>query len=778
MGTYCSATVPNNQAVMDYLKNKIFEIDHAKKYGEEPFNWRFDGFWKKRITASKNLKDKVNLSDMMNFISSFPEMKKNKNQKILKDYKKWPYISMGVVKSTYLVDCDFFDRKENSNNINNKGYNKYTNIHKKKLVNSTNKNYNNSNTKTGNNTNADGENSKLIKAEFLGSGYLISNSVVLTLVKNIYLYDTNRKSKPVNYIKSKAERNLLNSEKDKEKEIKAQEVKFYACFNGNSGIECEVDAVHHLDYDDFSEISNDVALLFLKKPIGEELGFVGIWDKYDFPDLQCVDVSGYLYDDFYENKIFLNEFKMQIKSETKASSNTGMTLKNKSLNIQSNNNKKKCEDGNIIKNNYSTYEGNLVTNSDINNNKSKENKIDIKQVKRYNCYETEGEFEEDEEVQDQGEVETSENSSPIKHKDSGKDHNKASDSNKNSSINSNSNPSIVNNPEPEYFFFPAEQAVNLLPGAAIWANKFNKQFLLGLYIGKHPKNNSHYGKYLCNSSLIANIKEWILDYWYESAKENTKIFIASEELKAFKTEAIHIIANKYNQLTSLHLNDVDLKDDDVLLIVKNIPNLKTLKLRNNNLTTDTAIYISNNQRSIEELDLSYNNIGYVGIKEIAWKLGRIKVLLLEKIGLRDNYLFDISANLIDLAVLDVGKNFITNDGILAICKGNLNLSEFYLGNNDEVSDEAMEHIAHYLQKLETLDLNEINITDAGICSLTKKLYFLKKLNLFKCKISDEAVNTAINSFKFLTNLNISQCNTTEDFKRALVKSKLVKNLIV
>jgi hypothetical protein len=649
MGTYCSSTTNINQQTLDYLKTKIYEVKYLKIIGEEPYDWKFDCFWKKRQKENfpKNPKEKITFNNMVSFMQCFPEMRKHRTQKIIKDTKIWPYVCMGIVKSIFRIENEDNELLKDKKKLDNKNKN------------------------SGNHYN-DNDNDNENLEEFIGMGCLIGNSVVLTLVKNIYLIITQ---------KGKFE--------SKTKEIKAEEVKFYCSFNGNNGIECEIDSIHHLGYDNISDISNDIALLFLKKPIGEDYGFLGISEENEHPRMQTIETVGYLFDDYYENKIFLNEMRLQIVKEDKHNNKTKYDFQFNNPYIKNNNKK------------------------EINSNKD--------------------------------------------------------------SDNDNDNDNEFENQNPEFFYFETTQGLNMLPGAGVWENKHNKHFLMGLYLGKNEKNQ-HYGRYL--SSNISNIKEWILDYWFENKKENTKILIGGEDFKIIKNEALEGIIEKFKNLNNINLNNSNLIDQDVHLLVKNL-NLNVLKLRNNNLSTDTAIYIANNQRNIEELDLSYNNIGYVGIKEIAWKLRRIKIFLLEKTGLKDNSLYDISANLIDLAVLDISKNFITNKGIETLAAGNINISELYIGNNQEINDKAIEFISETMLKLIVLGLNDTTITDESLLLISTKLLFIKKLNLYKCNVTDIGLNDLINNLKYLENLNLSQCNNiSEDFKKYLLKGKLIKNIIL
>ncbi len=693
MGNYCTAVNNSNQVILDYLKNNVFEINHQKAYGEEPLEWRFDTFWKKRLVIPKILKDKHSLDDMTYFISSFPEMKKNKNQKIIKEYKQWPFTTMGIVKSKFLVDYDILNETLPT------GKNEYNKDFKDL------QNYTRSRTK-----------------ELIGSGFLIGNFIVLTLVKNIYLRDkkTNFKGK---YI---------------EKEIKASEVKFYAFFNGNTGIECEIEYIHHLDYISIGDIHDNIALLFLKKPIGEELGYLGVWEKFDYNETQNVDVIGYLYDDIYENKIYLSDLKIQIKSEKI----TKFEIKESKAN------------------NF-----NEIRNNEVNDMTSEGFKT-FTHLKQKNM-----------QIRFLNNFLSTKNNQKNQENSNNQSQNITKNLNKSQELNvdqeNNKLQKLIKNPE--FFYFQTDQQFNLLPGAAIMANKHNIHFLLGLYIGKEEKTNLHYGRFLQQN--ISDIKEWILNYWYENKKENTKLLLGGNNFKEFKIEAFDIIIKMYNNLNCLNLNDCCLIDDDVLLIVKNL-NLKVLKLRNNNLKTNTAIHIANNQRNIEELDLSYNYIGYVGIKEIAWKLKKIKIFHLEKIGLKDNSLEDIGANLIDLHFLDISKNFITNEGVMFLSKGNVNLSELNLGSNEFITDESIEYIGENLLKVENLYLNETTISDNGITFLSNNLTFIKKLNLSRCNISDNGINNIISNLKYLNSLNIYKCNISDDFKISLVKSRIIKNLIV
>lgn len=698
MGTYCSSSTNINQQTLDYLKNKIYEVRYLKIIGEEPYDWKFDCFWKKRLKENipKNPSNKVNFPEMAKFVTSFPEMKKHRTQKILKDTKNWPYVCMGLVKSTYKIDPEDSEFLDNSQ----KEF-----ITSKPKINLKSPYGNNNKQSNLNNSNgSDSENSNL--KEFIGQGILIGNSIVLTLVKNIYLILNQNK---------KGQKFDLAGNVSKYKEIKAEEVKFYCAFNGNMGIECEIDSIHHLGYDNIEEIGNDIALLFLKKPIGEDFGFLGISEDIDIPKFQSVETVGYLFDDFYENKIFLNEMKMQIVKEDSNKNNSNYRSNSTNSNLNNNNN-----------NNNLKYKEIYGTNNSIKNNNGVNGNIN----------------------------------------------------NNNNTYNTNFSEMSENNfaeELSEFFFFDNTQGFNMLPGAGIWANKHNKHFLLGLYLGKNEKN-IHYGRFL--NTNISNIKEWILDYWFENKKENTKILIGGEDFKLMKNEALDGIVEKFKNLNNVNLNNSNLNDQDVHLLVKNLT-LNVLKIRNNNLSTDTAIYIANNQRNIEELDLSYNNIGYVGIKEIAWKMRKIKVFLLEKTGLKDNSLSDISANLIDLAVLDISRNFVTNKGIENLALGNINLSELYIGYNNEITDKAIEFISENIFKLVVLGLNDLLISDESICLIASRLLFIKKLNLYKCNITDYGLTEIVDNLKYLENLNITLCNNiSDDFKKYLVKSKIVKNVIM
>lgn len=704
MGNYCSSVTNTNQQVVDYLRNKVYEIHHQKILDEVHIDWKFDTFWKKRLVVPKILKDRFTFEDMTFFINSFPEMKKNRNQKLLKDHKKWPYTCIGIVKSKFHMEYDYL-KDDGINNDLEKDQSMYKDL--ESYLRSRNK-------------------------EILGSGFLIGNSVVLTLLRNIYLKDK------------------INENKERDK--KADEVKFYAFFNGSTGIECEVESIHHLEYQSISDIYDDIALLFLKKPVGEELGFLGIWDKIDFSENQVVEVVGYLYDDIYENKIFLNEMKIPIKSDKvkydvnklEQSSIIGKLRNDTQIVNEEKFNKKSLinpNDEEFLENRFFKSFSNIniktIQNQFLNGDNNLNNRFQNTNFgENTNVY-----------------MKTEETTQP-----------------------EDLHISKKNNCNLEYFYFQSDQIFNLLPGAGIWANKQNKSFLLGLYLGKHEKSHLHYGIYLHSS--INNIKEWILDYWYENKKENTRLLMCGEEFKIHKAEALHIIVNRYNKLNCLILNESGVTDEEILLLMKNL-NLRVLKLRNNNLTTNSAIHIANNQRNIEELDLSNNNIGYVGIKEIVWKLKKIKILYLEKLGLKDNALADIGANLIDLCILDISKNFITNEGVINISKGNVNLSELNLGGNEQITDEAINYLAENLLKIKTLLINETGITDCGISSISEKLIFIQKLNLGRCNVSEFGMNKVINRLKYLHSLNILHCNNlSDDFKRNLIKSKIIKNLII
>lgn len=735
MGNYCTAINITNQAVLDYLRNKTFEIIHQKAFGEEPLDWRFDAFWKKRLSAPKVLKDKQTFEDMTSFVSSFPEMKKNKNQKILKDCKKWPYTCCGIIKSKFLIELDSLD---NSNKNDNNKLDDECEIQKDVFFSDL-KSYIKSRSK-----------------EIIGAGYLIGNSVVLTLVKNIYL-------------KKQQGKNNFNLKKGKEKdlltEIKATEVKFYAYFNGNTGIECEVDAIHHLDFSNIEEIFEDFALLFLKKPIGEELGFLGVWDKFDFAAAESLNAEliGYLYDDIYENKIYLNELKIHIKCEK----NDALFLNCENYN--NNDNKATVAVGPNGINSIEDKRKIQGTANEANNlqNKFYKSFTNLKQTSKSSITR--------ENPQNLGGVdEENNNNKPLTETEKETEKPKQIINNKNT---------LTDPFYPEFFTFQADQQFNLLPGAAIWySNHPSKHFILGLYIGKHKKTSQHFGRFLPQS--IPNLKEWILDYWHENKKENTRLLLSTgsggeAEFKQHKTDFLHVIVNKYTKLTHMNLSENNLTDDDVLLLVKNLTSLKSLKLRNNYLTTNTAIHIANNQRGIEELDLSGNNIGYVGIKEIAAKLRKIKLLFLEKTALKNNSLADIAANLIDLTVLDVSRNFVTDEGVFHVSAGNVNLSELNLTGNELVGDEALGFLGENSLRLQTLLVGECNVSDFGLEALSRRALFIRKLSLARCaNVTDAGLNLVLGGLKFLDSLNILHCGSVSDeFKRSLVKAKIVKNLV-
>ena len=82
-------------------------------------------------------------------------------------------------------------------------------------------------------------------------------------------------------------------------------------------------------------------------------------------------------------------------------------------------------------------------------------------------------------------------------------------------------------------------------------------------------------------------------------------------------------------------------------------------------------------------------------------------------------------------------------------------------------------------KLTVIGLNETEITDESLCLMSTKLLFLKKVNLNRCNVTDFGLNDIVENLRFLENLNIASCSgVSEDFKKFLGKSKIVKNVIM
>lgn len=280
-------------------------------------------------------------------------------------------------------------------------------------------------------------------------------------------------------------------------------------------------------------------------------------------------------------------------------------------------------------------------------------------------------------------------------------------------------------------------------------------------------------------------------------------------------ESISIVAKNLCELNDLNLNFNDITDIGCSSICNNLIKVKKLFLCANHLSSDSGINIGKSLTMLDALDLGYNMIGSLGANAVGKSLNNLIYLNLTKNDISDDGVIEIAKNSKCLMYLYLDDNNIGNNGFENICKylsslvdlsisrnlitekgfNNINrinnISSLEIGCNriqdsgvklisiyltklsylgldaNQISDAGVSEICKYLAKyeiLESLSLNDNDITNKGIIQISNNLFSLNKLNLFKTNVEANDINLLLLNLKKLNHLGVEEGKIVESMK--------------
>ena len=246
-------------------------------------------------------------------------------------------------------------------------------------------------------------------------------------------------------------------------------------------------------------------------------------------------------------------------------------------------------------------------------------------------------------------------------------------------------------------------------------------------------------------------------------------------------------------LIELSLSDNNLHNKEICKIFNElkISTLIRFSINHNNITDEAAdciaTFLSRNPK-LEELDLSHNDLLSAGAMKICWtKLSKLTSFNISHNGIKANAAEDIATFLsrnTELQQLDLSHNSLLSRGIMIICKINLSkLTSINIGHNN-ITVEATDDIADFLNhnaKLQFLDLSCSDLQETGCRNIFKVLQnvsTLASLEVSNCNIDAvDELSKVLHNNMFLQKLDLSYNNLSKsDFSIILKKMNNISNL--
>ena len=187
------------------------------------------------------------------------------------------------------------------------------------------------------------------------------------------------------------------------------------------------------------------------------------------------------------------------------------------------------------------------------------------------------------------------------------------------------------------------------------------------------------------------------------------------------------------QITQLEIRRAQGVTEKGLAQIARFTNLETLRIRNSNITDESLIHISNLTK-LKDLTLSGANITDAGFSHLK-NLHNLIVLSLNRTNIGDDSLAILN-NFTNLKDLHLGQTRITNEGLKQL--SSLSKIQFLELAGTDISDGGLSYLAHLKSSLKSLDLNETDITGAGLTHL-REFSTLEHLILGNTRLDSDAL---------------------------------------
>ncbi|MEO0407506.1 MAG: COR domain-containing protein [Cyanobacteria bacterium P01_A01_bin.135] len=222
------------------------------------------------------------------------------------------------------------------------------------------------------------------------------------------------------------------------------------------------------------------------------------------------------------------------------------------------------------------------------------------------------------------------------------------------------------------------------------------------------------------------------DNW-PKALQGGVVYQLSEGLSELNRELWYL-----DQLQTLTLQSLNLKDRDAVAIAQRLGQLTSLNLSANKVGDAGAMAIAQHLGQLTSLNLGNNNVGDFGAKAIAQHLGQLTSLSLSRNQVSDAGAKAIAQYLRQLTSLSLSYSKVGETGAKAIAQYLRQLTSLNLSNS-RVGEAGAQAIAQHLGQLTKLYLWSNDVRNAGAKAIAQHLGQLVLLNLSNNYISDEAI---------------------------------------
>lgn len=258
------------------------------------------------------------------------------------------------------------------------------------------------------------------------------------------------------------------------------------------------------------------------------------------------------------------------------------------------------------------------------------------------------------------------------------------------------------------------------------------------------------------------------------------LHIRTEHTSKMVDETIaRLIPHKTNLISSVNLVDCPgLKDDSLVHISLNCPNLRKLFLTDCHFITDTGIFaLARNCNVLETVSLLLRNISAKALVSLVENNPGIRKLYASSTAVTENTIKAISTGCPQLEKLIVydaplDKNQRSSDDVMTdkmvhvLANGCSKLRKLTLRYNQcLVTDRGLAVLAERCQKLESFVVDYCDkirgITDFGVCTIAQSCRHLKRLNISNGVITDVSLVVIATNLPSLEDLSLEFSEVTD-----------------